>query len=236
MRRAAWFTGRVALVTGGTKGIGRAAADALADLGMKVAICGRDTAGLPARLRCYAADVMDPDTASTVVRSVTEDLSGLDVLVNSAGVSMPEPMGVDAIPDDLWDRILRTNLDATFRFCREAMKVMRRADTGYIINILSTAALRSGGGNSPYSTSKYGARALTEALIEETRGSGIRVSAISPGAVETNIWSHKTTPVPAEKQAVMLRPSDIADIVVFLLGQPERVHIENVKVTPWFRK
>jgi NADP-dependent 3-hydroxy acid dehydrogenase YdfG len=114
------------------------------------------------------------------------------------------------------------------------MRVMRRSGSGYIINILSTAGLRSGAGNSPYSASKYGARALTEALIDETQGTGIRVTGISPGPVDTAIWGHKRFEVTGERRATMLKASDIADIVVFLLGQPDRVHIENIKVTPWF--
>jgi NADP-dependent 3-hydroxy acid dehydrogenase YdfG len=224
----------VALVTGGTSGIGLAAAQGLAGLGMRVAICGRSAAEAAEGFRTYRCDVRDSGAAAEVIGRVIADWGGLDVLINSAGVSMPEPMSVDDIPDHLWDRILRTNLDGTFRFCREAMRVMRESGSGYIINILSTASLRSGGGNSPYSASKYGARALTEALINETQGTGIRVTGISPGAVDTAIWSHKRFAVTAERRAAMLRASDIADIVVFLLGQPERVHIENIKVTPWF--
>ena len=104
---------------------------------------------------------------------------------------------------------------------------------GYILNIQSTGAYRASAGNSLYQASKFGVRALSEALIDEYRNSNVRISSVSPGPVDTNIWSHKVEPPEAARRALMMRPSDIADILVWLLDRPRRLHIPNITVTPW---
>jgi len=159
----------------------------------------------------------------------------IDILLNAAGVSMREKQLVQEIDLAEWNRIMETNLTGTFLMCREALLRMSERNSGYIINILSTAAFQASGGDSIYSASKYGARALTEAMISANRHTGICVTSISPGAVDTNIWSHKTKPVSAEKKATMLKAEHIADIVLFLISRPPSVHIENITVTPWNR-
>jgi NADP-dependent 3-hydroxy acid dehydrogenase YdfG len=117
--------------------------------------------------------------------------------------------------------------------CRAVLPHLQEAGGGYILNVLSTAAFRAGEGASLYAASKFGARALTEALIEEYRHSGIRITSVSPGPVDTAIWDRKLTPPPPEQRAQMLRPSDIAEIFVWLLDRPSRLHIPNITVVPW---
>ncbi len=147
---------------------------------------------------------------------------------------MPEFRDLESIDPELWRRVLETNLTGTYLLCREVLPVMKREGSGYIINVLSTAAFRSNAGNAPYSASKYGARAITETVAEETKGTRIRVSSISPGPVDTNIWSHKTQEVSAERRRKMLRADDIAGIALFLLTRPEYLWIDNVTVVPKF--
>ena len=229
---------RVAIVTGGTHGIGRAVCLALAGAEMWVAACGRDKSLLRTleteSIHGYPCDVRDGDRVRETVAAVAAARGRIDVLVNAAGVSMPEPLSLEAVDTALWQRIIETNLTGTFNFCRAVLPHMRRRGTGLIVNILSTAAFRSNPGNGPYTVSKYGARALSECLAEETKGSGIKVTSVSPGPVNSDIWTHKKRPPAAEERARMLKPEDIAEIVLFLYTRPGYVHIENVTVVPLF--
>ncbi len=232
--------GQVALITGGTQGIGLSVARKCHSLGMKVAVCARSIEVLTTELADLfipiACDVRQESEVSVAVDTVFEKLGRIDVLINAAGVSMPEPISVENIPAEMWDTIMETNARGTFLFCKAVLSRMKKKGYGIIINILSTGAYRATPGNAPYSASKFAARALTEALIEETRDTGIRVSSISPGPVATNIWSHKSRIVSDEEKRRMLKPGDIANIVAFLCLQPDYVHIDNITVTPKFPK
>ena len=108
-----------------------------------------------------------------------------------------------------------------------------KQESGYIINILSTASLMQPEQAMPPIPLPNAAKAMTDTLIEEYRGTGIRISSISPGPVATTIWSHKTTPPDSSRLARMLRPQDIADIAAYLLSTPANVHIQDLLVTPW---
>ena len=145
---------------------------------------------------------------------------------------MPSRMPLEEVDRELWDRVVRTNLDGTYHFCRAVLPAMKSRDSGFILNILSTASFAAQPGNSAYSASKYGARALTEALAEELRGTGVRVASINPGPVATEIWSHKTKPPSQEALENMLRPEDIADLALFLITRPANVDIRSVTITP----
>jgi len=180
-------------------------------------------------------DVRDEASVCRAIEQIEAKFGKIDILVNAAGVSMPEGQLVQEIELAEWNRIMETNLTGTFLMCKKVLSGMTRRNSGYIINILSTAAFHVSGGNSLYAASKFGARAVTEALIAANRRSGIRVSSVSPGAVDTNIWSHKTKPVSQESKDTMLKAENIADIILFLATRPSDVHIENITVTPWNR-
>jgi NAD(P)-dependent dehydrogenase (short-subunit alcohol dehydrogenase family) len=238
--------GRIALVTGGSSGIGLAIARGLARAGATAVIISRNREGLDRAIAATesaargnlvpeTADIRNPDEVRRAVAAVVGRFGRIDILVNAAGVSMAELQPLQEIEVDEWRRILSTNLDGTFLCCREVLPVMRRADSGYILNLLSTGAFRSLAGNSLYSASKFGVRALTESLIEENRRSGIRIASISPGAVDTDIWSHKKRAVDPEERATMLKADEIAAIALFLLTLPPNVHIPDITVTPWLR-
>jgi len=235
---------RVAIVTGGSQGIGFAAVCAFAARGMSVVAAARDRARLEqaistldsadrGRVVGIAADVSDEASVATLVRDTADRFGRIDVLVNSAGVSMSaRPRLVDTTSTE-WRKLIDTNLTGTYLMCREALPHLEKADDAYILNIQSTASYASQPGVSLYAASKYGVRALTEALIEEYRNTGIRVTSVSPGPVDTTIWTHKLEPPSAERRAKMLRPSDISDILIWLLDRPRHMHIPNITVTPW---
>jgi NADP-dependent 3-hydroxy acid dehydrogenase YdfG len=237
-------TGQVAVVTGASLGVGFATVSALASLGVDVVAAARDLPRLEAalagldpavrhRVVGIAADVRKEADVRRVVERAIERFGRLDVVVNSAGVSMSARTRLADSTSDEWHKIIDTNLTGTYLMCREALRHLETAPDGYILNVQSTGAYRASPGVSLYAASKFGVRALSEALIEEYRNSNVRVTSVSPGPIDTNIWSHKLEPPTAERRALMLRPSDIADIFVFLLQRPRHMHIPDITVTPW---
>lgn len=236
-------TDRVAIVTGGSQGIGFAAAERLLAEGMRVALLARDPArledartrlGAPeGRLFAHSCDVADEKSVAAAVDDTLAHFGGLDVLVNSAGVSMRGRDRLDETTTEDWRRIIETNLTGTYFMIRACLPALKRSPAADILNVQSTASFAGTKGVSLYAASKFGVRALTEALIEEHRGTALRITAVSPGPVATSIWDHKREPPPAETRAKMLQPADLADIVFFLLDRPRHVHIPNITVTPW---
>ena len=237
-------TGQVAIVTGASLGVGLATTAALADRGMDVVAAARDLPRLEAaiasldpairhRVIGVATDVRKEADVKRVVDRAIEHFGRLDVVVNSAGVSMNAKTRLADSTSEEWHKIIDTNLTGTYLMCRESLRHLENAPDGYILNVQSTASYKASATVSLYAASKFGVRALSEALIEEYRNSNIRLTSVSPGPIDTNIWSHKLEPPSAERRALMLRPSDIADIFVFLLERPRYMHIPDITVTPW---
>ena len=225
----------VAVVTGGTSGIGRAIAVMLLDKGYRVVTCSRavsvDYGQRPPE--CHIpCDIQDKGSVSKTFCEIVGRFERIDLLVNAAGVSMPESSQIGEVPDEYWNAIMMTNVFGMWFCCQEVVPAMKERKSGTIVNILSTAAHRTIGGNAPYSVSKYGARALTETLRQETGEHGIRVFSVSPGPVDTGIWDKKTRIVTREERASMLSPDDIAEIVDFLISRPPHVSIGDIVVTP----
>lgn len=237
-------TGQVAIVTGASLGVGLATISALASRGLDVVAAARDQSRLDAaigeldpkiRHRVYgvSADVRQEDDVKSVVEKAMDRFGRIDVVVNSAGVSMSARTRLADSTSEEWHKIIDTNLTGTYLMCRETLRHLENSPDGYILNVQSTGAYRASPGVSLYAASKFGVRALSEALIEEYRNSNIRLTSVSPGPIDTNIWSHKDEPPTSEKRALMLRPSDIADIFCFLLERPRHMHIPDITVTPW---
>jgi NADP-dependent 3-hydroxy acid dehydrogenase YdfG len=234
-----------AIITGGSEGIGYACAAALLQRNYKLCLISRNADKLEeakkellrqgnGTILTIPADVRKKPEVEAAGAAAFKQFGRIDVLINSAGCSMRAPASFESVTQEEYERIIRTNLDGTFYMTQAALALMKQRNSGFIVNILSTAAVRAGAGNGPYSASKFAARALTETLVEECRGSGIRISSISPGPVETTIWTHKITPPLQEKKDKMLRPADIADLAVFLIERPPYVHIRDMEVTPWY--
>jgi len=243
-RPAAKESERVAIVTGGSGGIGFATVRVLGGRGMKVAAVARDRGRLDAALSALdphlrgrvvsvTADVCREEDVTAAVDEIVERFGRIDVLVNCAGVSMNARRRLVDTTTDEWKRLIDTNLTGTYLMCRTVLPHLQAAGGGYILNVLSTAAFRSTDGVSLYAASKFGVRALTEAMIEEYRNSGIRITSVSPGPVNTTIWDHKLDPPSQEDRAQMLHASDIAEIFAWLLDRPSRLRIPNITVVPW---
>ncbi|MCR8633055.1 SDR family oxidoreductase [Paenibacillus radicis (ex Xue et al. 2023)] len=237
---------RVAVITGGSQGIGRAVMYALLEEGMKVVSLARNQQNLNLVLDSVLpkykdsvmgiqTDVRNEGEVHNAIEQVMSAHGRIDYLINSAGVSMREKQSLQDTDVEEWRSMIDINLTGTYLMSREVIPRMMERDFGYIINILSTASFRTGAGNSLYCASKYGARALTESMIEENRRSGIRVTAVSPGPVDTTIWNHKKEQITEDNRSTMLKADDIANIITYLIHLPSRVHIDNITVTPWHR-
>jgi len=223
------LSGQVALVTGGTRGIGLAIARELAAGGAKVAVIGRDQARAEAAAntlpgeghRGYGADVADAAAASELVKRVEEEMGGLDILVNNAGVTRDNVLM--RIKDEDWDQVIDTNLKAAFVLIRAASRGMMKKRSGRIINISSVVGVSGNKGQANYAASKAGLIGLTKSVAKELGSRNVLVNAVAPGYIETDM----TAELPeAAREALssqislgrLGRPEDVATVVRFLAG------------------
>ena len=233
------LSGQVALVTGGSRGIGLAVAEALLTAGANVAITGRDKAQLEtaraqltrdagtARLEVVRADVRSASDAEMAVATTVERLGGLDILVNNAGVGIFRD--VAAMDESSWNDVIGTNLSGVFFFCHAAITHLRRRG-GWIINISSLAGKNPFPGGAAYCASKAGLNAFSEALMQEVRHDNIRVICVLPGSVATEFSGGTAPGGPAA--VWKLAPEDVAEVVVDLLAHPARSLPSRVELRP----
>jgi 3-oxoacyl-[acyl-carrier protein] reductase len=226
------LTGKSAVVTGGTRGIGRAVAERLLDEGASVAICGKAAKSTETAVRALsshgnaigqACDVADPASVHSFFEFVAHNVPGLDILINNAGVGVFRPTGELTIDD--WRRVLETNLSGVFYCSRQALPIMKRGGRGYIINISSLAGKNPFAGGAAYNASKFGVNGFSEAMMLDHRQDNIRVSYVMPGSVSTEFAS-------GAGADWKIAPEDIAEIVMSLLRMPERTLISRVEVRP----
>jgi 3-oxoacyl-[acyl-carrier protein] reductase len=231
------MTNKICLVTGATRGIGRAIAKMLLNEGAQVAICGREQSAVDdavsalraetaGKVAGKAADVRNHEDIAELFRFVDTHFGGLDVLVNNAGV------GVFGSVSDLsvenWHQTLETNLSGVFYSCREAFPRFQKRGGGYIVNISSLAGKNPFAGGAAYNASKFGLNGFTEAMMLDKRNDNVRVSYIMPGSVATE-FSGAGTETGADWK---IHSEDIAEIVRTLLRMPERTLISRVEVRP----
>jgi len=235
------LTGKTALVTGGGSGIGLAAARLLLAEGARVAITGRNEEKLRAaaetlqagqRLLVHAADVTSPESVAALVNEVTVRLGPIDILVNNAGANIKERTFRELTPET-WKYLVGANLDGAF-YCMHAVlpQMLKRKD-GIIININSTSGKRAGPlGGAAYAAAKFGLRGLAMAIAAEEKNSGVRVSSIYPGEVDTPILEHRPNPVSEEHRKSILQPDDVAAAVVFIATLPPRAWVPELVIAP----
>jgi NAD(P)-dependent dehydrogenase (short-subunit alcohol dehydrogenase family) len=233
------LSGRVAIVTGGSRGIGLAVADSLLAAGASVVITGRDrahldgasaklTAGEPgrgSRVHAARADVSDAAEAAGAVSATVDRFGGLDILINNAGVGLfgsVADMEVAA-----WRQVIETNLSGVFFCCHAAIPAMRRRGGGWIINISSLAAKNPFTGGAAYCASKSGLNAFSEALMQEVRYDDIRVSCVMPGSVATGFGRGGS-----QQDDWKLAPADVAQVVIDLIAHPSRSLPSRVELRP----
>jgi NAD(P)-dependent dehydrogenase (short-subunit alcohol dehydrogenase family) len=227
------------IVTGGTRGIGRAVAGALAADGGQVMITGRDRTrvdeavaalgreiGDDSRVAGLQCDVRDRTSVDALVADTVRRFGGLDALVNNAGVGVFAD--VATLTDDDWAQVIDTNLTGVFYASRAVLPELRKAGGGWIINIASLAGRNYFPGGAAYCASKAGLVAFTESLMQEVRFDGIRVSVVMPGSVAT----HFSGSVPTDDDAWKLTSEDVALVVTDLLRHPGRSLPSKVEIRP----
>ena len=240
--RDARFAGSVAIVTGGSKGIGRAVAESLLQRGADVVISGRSVrsldeaaAGLAAlagtagagRIETVAADVRRPADAERLIAAAADRLGGVDILVNNAGVGCFDSVAEQSVED--WAQVIETNLNGVFYCCRAAIPILRRRGGGWIVNVSSLAGSHPFANGAAYCASKAGLDAFTAALMQEVRFDGIRVSAVAPGSVGTAFAGSDDRHAAAPWK---LTPFDVAQVVVDLVSHDARSLPSRVEIRP----
>jgi len=230
------LSGKVAVVTGGTRGIGRAVAERLLREGASVGICGRSDETVTRAVRELteatggvvfgeAADVSKPADVRRFFHSVDQHLGGLRILINNAGVGIFRRAADMSIGE--WQQMIDLNLSGVFYCCREALQRFNNSGEGYIINISSLAGKNAFAGGAGYNASKFGLNGFSEALMLDHRYDNVRVSYIMPGSVDTDFGSGS-----GRGAGWKIAPGDVAEVVINLLRMPQRTLVSRVEMRP----
>jgi 3-oxoacyl-[acyl-carrier protein] reductase len=230
-----FLTGKTALVTGGTRGIGRAVAERLLRDGARVAICGRSASRVEQSAKelerqtggvvvGQATDVSNLEQVQSLFTFLDSQFGGLDILINNAGLGVFRSVS-ETTPED-WRRMIDTNLTGVFYCSREALQRFRNRGGGFVINISSLAGKNPFAGGAAYNASKFGLNGFSEAMMLDHRYDNVRVCYVMPGSVATGFSSR------SQNEDWKIAPEDIAEIVSSVLRMPERTLISRVEVRP----
>ena len=228
---------KVAIVTGGTRGIGRAIGEALVREGVNVCVSARSQAEIDdavrelttlnlGRVTGVVCDVRDEAQVESLFERTAAEFGGLDFLINNAGIGIFA--SVEEMSTEDFRAVLETNLFGVFYCAHEAIPLMKRRGGGYIINISSLAGANPHPRMAAYNASKFGLNGFSEALMQEVRHDGIKVSYIMPGSVNTEFGGD----TPSDQNAWQLQPPDIARVVIELLRQDDRALSSRVEIRP----
>jgi NADP-dependent 3-hydroxy acid dehydrogenase YdfG len=235
---AAPLRGRSAVITGASRGIGRECARALSRAGCAVVLLGRDLdamtavgAALEAEWAALSLDLATPDRVPAVVDAVRARLGGApDLVVNNAAQFFLAPVEETSIAD--FQRTLAVNVTSHFALVHGFLAAMRERGSGHVVTIGSIADVRALEGNAAYSASKFGLRGLHGVIREETRGTGVRATLVSPARVDTDIWRGiEADGREAHPRSGMLAPEDVADAVVYAVTRPVEVNIDELRLS-----
>ncbi len=228
---------KTAIVTGGTKGIGRGIAEALRRESVSVCIAARHQSEIDAAVKelnqgdqgraiGFVCDVRDYDQVKALVDYTVKELGALDILVNNAGIGIFQKVE-DTTPED-FRAVLETNVLGVFHCCHEAIPQMKKRGGGYIINLSSLAGVNAHPQMAAYNASKFGLNGFSEALMQEVRHDNIKVSYIMPGSVNTEFGGDS----PSDEKNWQLTPQDIARVVIDLLHHDDRSLPSRVEIRP----
>jgi NADP-dependent 3-hydroxy acid dehydrogenase YdfG len=233
------LSGKTAVVTGASRGIGAGIAAALAAEGVQVVMLARNEAKLKERSASLKAsipivcDVTRPESVEKAAKRIMSELNRApDILVNNAGifgVSTVEETSTESFIDTI-----NTNLVGPFLLVRSFLGEMRKRKSGHVVTLGSIADRTIFTGNAAYSAAKFGLRAIHEVMRAELRGTGVRTTLVSPAATDTDIWNTVSVTDPAGKphsKRPMLDPDDVVRVVMFALTQPERVNIDELRLS-----
>jgi len=238
---------RVAIVTGGGRGIGKAIARGLAREGAAVVIAGRSAetleearaeiekaCGGEVRVVAVPTDVAEEAAIQRLIARVQRTFGRLDILVNNAGLAVNKPFEQTTTGD--WDLLMAVNARGPFLLCRECLPLLRESDAATIINIASVVGIKGYAEQAAYTASKHALMGMTKVLAQEVQKDGIRVHSICPGGVATDMVRRMRPDIPDD---VLMRPEEIAEIVLFLLTHRgnaviDDIHIRRAASAPWF--
>ena len=235
--------GKVAIVTGAGRGIGRSIALTLARSGVRVSLAARSEAQLEAvraeiqafggHADSFPTDVSREADVIALIRDTLKHFDQLDILVNNAAIGVFGPL-VEATADQ-WDQVMAVNARGPFLMCREAIPYLKQQERSFIINISSAVGIKGYPNQALYTASKHALMGMTKAIAREVHQDGIRVHALCPGGVDTQLIGNAR---PDLDQSVLMQPQEIADIVLFLLTRQGNAMIDEIQVrrevsTPW---
>jgi 3-oxoacyl-[acyl-carrier protein] reductase len=232
-----FLTGKTAIVTGGSRGIGYAIAEALLKAGASVVICGTRQESVDTAVRSLTvsakggnstvagttANVAKPAEVLKLFRFATDLKVGIDIVVNNAGIGVFKKTADLTIEE--WQAVIDTNLSGAFYCAKQAIECFRKRGGGHLINISSLAGKNAFATGAAYNASKFGLNGFSEALMQDHRAEGIKVSYVMPGSVNTDFGR-------AGKADWKIAPEDVAEIVLMLLRMPKRTLVSRVEVRP----
>lgn len=234
--------GRTAVITGASSGLGKRMAERFAAAGANVALLGRDSSKLEAaaalcrdsgvKVVAISGEIADEADVAAAFAKAEAELGNIDIVINCAGISLATRQKVEELDPALWDRMIETNLRGTFLTCRCALPKMKSRGRGVIVNIGSTGSHIARPGVSVYAASKFAVRALTDSLIEECDGTGVRICLVSAGPINTPYWDTFTGTPPMERSQ-MLQPDDLADAALWLIERPANVRVDEILLRPF---
>lgn len=238
------LSGKIAIVTGASRGIGRAISIALAKEGATVVLAARAIGKLHqtaenvrkagGKAEVVPTELTQEESIKNLIRVTAGKFGRLDILVNNAGVTHSAKLEETATED--WERCFQVNTRAPFIICREALPLLKKAKAGYIINIASVVGVKGYPLQSAYTASKHALRGMTISLAEELKGTNIRVHLLCPGGVDTELVRRVR---PDIKKSELIQPAEIAELVVYLVTHKgnaviDELHIRRATSSPWF--
>ena len=238
------LVGKVAIVTGASRGIGRAMSVALAGEGTAVVLAARSIEKLEetaeqvskagGQAEIVVTELTEEDSIKNLVKETAEKFGRLDILVNNAGVTHSAPLAETTTQD--WEKCMQVNARAPFILCREALGLLSKAEAGCIINIASVVGVKGYPLQSAYTSSKHALRGMTISLSEELRGSNVRVHLLCPGGVDTDMVGNVR---PDIKKEDLIGPDEIAELVLYLVTHKGNAVIDELRIRravsgPWF--